>query len=82
MYRQILKLKQKCFLLTNMGQKKCIWMQNIYFIVELEGPVVDVDVLKLEVVDEVLQHVRHPDTVPSAPPQPPTTSRIVGLTKS
>ena len=42
---------------------------------ELEGPVVDVDFLKLEVVDEVLEHVRHPDdpaAPPSAPPAPTT----------
>ena len=31
-----------------------------YLVVELEGPVVDVDLLKLEVVNEVLEHVRHP----------------------
>ena len=35
-------------------------MEATYLVVELEGPVVNVDLLKLEVVDEVLEHVRHP----------------------
>ena len=43
----------------------------MYLVIELEGPVVDVDVLKLEVVDEVLQHVRHPEVVPAAAPSAP-----------
>ena len=36
------------------------YLEANYLVVELEGPVVDVDLLKLEVVDEVLEHVRHP----------------------
>ena len=35
-------------------------MEGNYLVVEFEGPVVNVDLLKLEVVDEVLEHVRHP----------------------
>ena len=55
----------------------CIWshVDAKYLVVELEGPVVDVDFLKLEVVNEVLEHVRHPDdpaAPPSAPPAPTT----------
>ena len=62
-----------------------IWKQDMYLVIELEGPVVDVDVLKLEVVDEVLQHVRHPDVVPAAAPSAPPGAPLaaeVGLTKS
>ena len=36
------------------------YLEANYLVVELEGPVVDVDLLKLEVVDEVFEHVRHP----------------------
>ena len=56
-----------------------------YLVVELEGPVVDVDFLKLEVVNEVLEHVRHPDdpaAPPSAPPAPTTAQESSPTTGS
>ena len=62
---------------VNLLRLYCIWshIDTKYLVVELEGPVVDVDFLKLEVVNEVLEHVRHPDdpaAPPSAPPAPTT----------
>ena len=54
-------------------------MEANYLVVELEGPVVDVDLLKLEVVDEVLEHVRHPDPAAEAPSAPPTPHHGPGV---
>ena len=50
MHRQIMKSKQIGILLT----LDHILKQSMYLVVEFEGPVVDVDVLKLEVIDKVL----------------------------
>ena len=50
MHRQIMKSKQIGILLT----LDHILKQSMYLVVEFEGPVVDVDVLKFEVIDEVL----------------------------